>query len=182
MASWNEAVEPPAVRRRQGLSPASRGRSPVNAAASKQNERDEIDRRVGRRIRLRRIMLGLTQEVIAQKLQITLNQIHKYERGATRISAARLWQFAEILDVSVDFFFEAQEQNGASGNRERQFLELARNFERMENDQQRSIILKVARALAESATDRRDARLLSGSQVQRASRPEIPPPSSRVRR
>ena len=47
-------------------------------------------------IRLRRIMLGLTQEAIAQRLQITLQQAHKYERGVTRISAARLLQFAEF--------------------------------------------------------------------------------------
>jgi transcriptional regulator with XRE-family HTH domain len=146
MASVNQVVEPAVARRQQGSSTAGRE---LNTTQPKQNERDEIDRRVGRRIRSRRIMLGLTQEAVAQRLQITLNQMHKYERGITRISAARLWRFAEILDVSVDFFFESQEQNGANGNRERQFIELARNFERMENDRQRAIILKVARVLAE---------------------------------
>jgi transcriptional regulator with XRE-family HTH domain len=149
MASVNRTIELEAAR--LPSMPSREGRAqPESSASTQQRVRDEIERHVGRRIRLRRIMLGFTQEAIAQRLQITLQQAHKYERGITRISAARLLQFAVILDVSVDFFFEAQAQNRASLDRERQFLELARSFERMENDQQRLIILKVAQALVQA--------------------------------
>ena len=121
MASVNRLIEPRKARPPCVPSPVGRARSD-SVSSAQQRERDEIERHVGRRFRLRRIMLGLTEEAIAQRLQITLQQAHKYERGMTRISAARLLQFAEILDVNVNFFFEAQTQKRATVDRERQFL------------------------------------------------------------
>jgi len=67
---------------------------------------DGIDIHVGSRVRTRRSVLGLSQENIAEALGLTFQQVQKYERGSNRISASRLFQLAQLLDVSVNFFFE----------------------------------------------------------------------------
>lgn len=65
------------------------------------------DRSMGNRLRLRRKVLGLSQEKLAQALGITFQQVQKYEKGANRISASRLQDIAKVLEVPVAFFFEA---------------------------------------------------------------------------
>lgn len=65
-----------------------------------------IDIHVGRRLRQRRRLLALTQEKLAKAVNIRFQQIQKYESGANRISASRLWSLAKALDVSVSYFFE----------------------------------------------------------------------------
>lgn len=65
-----------------------------------------IDRHVGLRLRLRRRQLGISQEKLAEAVGITFQQVQKYERGANRVSASRLWELARALKVSVDHFFE----------------------------------------------------------------------------
>src|SRR5215218_7202072 len=65
------------------------------------------DRSMGNRLRLRRKILGLSQEKLAQALGITFQQVQKYEKGANRISASRLQDIAKVLEVPVAFFFEA---------------------------------------------------------------------------
>lgn len=66
-----------------------------------------IDVHVGSRVRLRRIMLGLSQEKLAEGLRLTFQQVQKYERGANRIGASRLFELAGLLDVPIGFFFDA---------------------------------------------------------------------------
>ncbi len=65
-----------------------------------------IDVHVGNRVRMRRMLVGMSQEKLGQKLGLTFQQIQKYEKGANRISASRLFQISEILGVPVQFFFE----------------------------------------------------------------------------
>ena len=65
-----------------------------------------IDLHVGQRVRLRRTLLGLSQEQLGAELNITFQQVQKYERGANRISASRLWDLSQILDVPVSYFFD----------------------------------------------------------------------------
>lgn len=65
-----------------------------------------IDAHVGTRIRLRRAILGLSQEKLAEELGITFQQVQKYERGLNRVGASRLWHLARILGVSVNFFYD----------------------------------------------------------------------------
>lgn len=67
---------------------------------------DPIDIHVGSRVRLRRGIMGLSQEKLAESLGITFQQVQKYERGTNRVSASRLYQLGEILDVSINFFFD----------------------------------------------------------------------------
>ncbi|MGN6548555.1 MAG: helix-turn-helix domain-containing protein [Pararhizobium sp.] len=76
-----------------------------------------IDVHVGSRIRLRRTMLGMSQEKLGDSLGITFQQIQKYEKGTNRVGASRLQNISAILNVPVAFFFEDApgEQSGASG-------------------------------------------------------------------
>jgi transcriptional regulator with XRE-family HTH domain len=65
-----------------------------------------IDKYVGSRVRMRRLMLGLSQEKLGDKLGITFQQVQKYEKGTNRVSASRLQAICQILQVPVSFFFE----------------------------------------------------------------------------
>ena len=66
-----------------------------------------IDVHVGSRVRLRRIMLGVSQEKLAEGLGLTFQQVQKYERGVNRIGASRLFELTRLLDVPISFFFDA---------------------------------------------------------------------------
>jgi transcriptional regulator with XRE-family HTH domain len=65
-----------------------------------------IDVHVGRRLRLRRTLLGMSQERLGQLLGLTFQQIQKYERGVNRIGSSRLYELGQILDVPISFFFD----------------------------------------------------------------------------
>lgn len=65
-----------------------------------------VDRHVGQRLRLRRALLGMSQEKLAELVGVTFQQIQKYERGRTRIGASRLYDIARVLEVPVAWFFE----------------------------------------------------------------------------
>ncbi|MBB4211101.1 transcriptional regulator [Rhodothalassium salexigens] len=67
---------------------------------------DPIDVHVGSRVRLRRTLLGMSQEKLGTALGLTFQQIQKYERGANRIGSSRLYRIARILEVPVSFFFD----------------------------------------------------------------------------
>ena len=109
-----------------------------------------IDRHVGARIRERRIMLGLTQQQLAEMIGVTYQQAHKYERGINRVSAGRLYEIAQVLSVPVGYFFDGlQGQNARSiSPRERMCLELARNFALIPNERHQEALSQLARVLA----------------------------------
>ena len=65
-----------------------------------------IDIHVGKRVRLRRTLLGMSQEQLGVTLDLTSQQVQKYESGANRISASRLWDISQVLDVTIGYFFE----------------------------------------------------------------------------
>src|SRR3954465_7188073 len=75
-------------------------------AKTKTKTANPIDKHVGSRLRMRRLMLGMSQEKLGEAFGLTFQQVQKYEKGMNRISASRLQQAAQILDVSVPFFFE----------------------------------------------------------------------------
>ena len=70
---------------------------------------DPIDVHVGSRLRLRRMLLGVSQEALASRLGLTFQQIQKYEKGQNRIGASRLWRIAQALDAPIAYFFEGLE-------------------------------------------------------------------------
>ena len=76
---------------------------------------DPIDKYVGSRIRMRRIMLGMSQEKLGDALGLTFQQIQKYEKGTNRVGASRLQQIADVLQVHVSFMFEGAPGGAASG-------------------------------------------------------------------
>lgn len=76
---------------------------------------DEVDAHVGRRLRQRRIALGISQEQLGTELGLTFQQIQKYEKGQNRISAGRLYKLSMILSVSVEYFFEGLAIAGGGG-------------------------------------------------------------------
>ena len=74
-----------------------------------------IDVHVGSRVRLRRTLLGMSQGKLGQAVGLTFQQIQKYERGANRIGASRLFQFTQVLDVPVSFFYDNMPSDAGNG-------------------------------------------------------------------
>jgi transcriptional regulator with XRE-family HTH domain len=110
----------------------------------------DVDRHVGARVRERRIMLGLTQQQLADLIGVTYQQAHKYERAINRVSAGRLFEIAHVLSVPVSYFFDGLQQDGERGvsPRERMCLELARNFAQIPNERHQEALSQLARVLA----------------------------------
>jgi transcriptional regulator with XRE-family HTH domain len=75
-----------------------------------------VDRHVGARVRMRRMMVGMSQEKLGDACGITFQQVQKYEKGTNRMGASRLHQIARVLDVPVEFFYEgASSEQGSNG-------------------------------------------------------------------
>ena len=75
-------------------------------------EPNPVDRHVGNRIRMRRIMLEMSQEKLGEALGLTFQQVQKYEKGTNRVGASRLQQISDVLQVPVSFFFEGRPGEG----------------------------------------------------------------------
>src|SRR5919205_2624999 len=76
---------------------------------------NQIDRHVGSRVRMRRMLIGMSQEKLGAALGITFQQIQKYEKGTNRIGASRLHQIGRVLGVPIEFFYEGAPQIGGPG-------------------------------------------------------------------
>lgn len=118
-----------------------------------------IDVHVGSRVRLRRMLLGMSQEKLGEQLGLTFQQIQKYEKGVNRIGASRLFEMARVLGVQVQFFYD--ELSGpASGMLDpgenyvpevlatREGLELNKAFARISDPRVRRSIVELVRSLA----------------------------------
>lgn len=109
----------------------------------------EIDKTIGALVRERRIMLGLTQQQMAELIGVTYQQAHKYEKGINRIAASRLHTIACALGVEVSYFFKGAE--GATSpertSQQRQMLELAQGFIKLPPKHQQAVC-DFVRALA----------------------------------
>jgi len=111
-----------------------------------------VDDHVGARIRLRRTMLGMTQEQLAAALGISYQQVQKYETGANRVSAGRLFEVGQRLGVDVAYFFEGVDPTAVSkglphGGRNRVAIDLVRNFLEIANEEQRSALANLVKTL-----------------------------------
>ena len=116
---------------------------------------------VGSRIRMRRKMLGLSQEKLGEKLGITFQQIQKYEKGTNRVGASRLQAMSEALDVPVSYFFPETGPTAHPGMKEEsasfvmdfmstsEGLDLTRAFTRIKNPKVRRKVVDLVRTLAE---------------------------------
>ena len=114
-----------------------------------------IDRHVGARIRERRILLGQTQQQLAEMIGVTYQQAHKYERGVNRVSAGRLYQISSVLNVPMSYFYDGvgDAEPKPINPRERMVLEIARNFTGIENERHQEALSQLARALVETETE-----------------------------
>ena len=115
-----------------------------------------IDQHVGERIRARRTELGLTQEQLAEALNVSYQQVQKYETGANRISAGRIFEMAHKLRVDVSYFFEglpldapAEQIALEHGGRQRSAIELVRKFAQIQDPQVRSAIAALVKAIVD---------------------------------
>ncbi|WP_376097673.1 helix-turn-helix domain-containing protein [Roseomonas sp. CCTCC AB2023176] len=82
------------------------GEEAVERSAEREHRPSPIDVHVGSRVRLRRTLLGMSQEKLGEALGLTFQQVQKYERGVNRIGASRLFDLARVLDVPIGFFFD----------------------------------------------------------------------------
>ncbi|WP_207462855.1 helix-turn-helix transcriptional regulator [Azospirillum sp. SYSU D00513] len=130
---------------------------------------DAVDVYVGSRIRTRRTLIGMNQTALAQRVGLTFQQIQKYEKGANRVSASKLWQFSQALDVPVSFFFEEmpgdlRKRGGLSPEpadaspvdnpepglmRKRETLELVKAYTRIANPRDRRRIYEIFKTLGD---------------------------------
>jgi transcriptional regulator with XRE-family HTH domain len=111
----------------------------------------DIDRHIGARMRERRIMLGLTQQQLADLIGVTYQQAHKYEKGINRIAAGRLSRIAQALGVEIGYFYEGMGQTPAAGAatpQQRLLLELARSFMALPSRKHQEAICNLARVMA----------------------------------
>ena len=125
--------------------------APAKAKSKKSVRPRDIDRHVGARMRQRRIILGLTQQQMANLIGVTYQQAHKYEKGINRIAGGRLYQIAKALGVDVNYLFEGLRPDGrafAPTIEQRMLLELTRNFINIPSRQQQEAICDLARAIA----------------------------------
>ncbi len=120
-----------------------------------------IDTHVGSRVRLRRMLIGMSQERLGEQMGLTFQQIQKYEKGVNRIGASRLLNLSQILDVPVQFFFDGAPVEGvrvgdkADGEsfiyefvNSREGLELNRAFVRISDAKVRRSVIELVRSLA----------------------------------
>ena len=159
MAKTADSPKEPVTRRR-----GNRGRTP----SGKPNP---IDVHVGARVRLRRTLLGLSQEKLGEALGLTFQQVQKYERGANRVGASRLFDLSRVLDVPVSFFFDDMsddiknqapsllmngglEESSAEFEHDpltkRETLELVRAYYRISDPAIRKRVYELAKALADT--------------------------------
>jgi transcriptional regulator with XRE-family HTH domain len=123
----------------------------------------EIDAHVGRRMRMRREFLGISQGRLGRHLGLTFSQVQKYEKGANRIGAGRLYMIAEYLEVPVQYFFEGllspetQPANGMRvGRRGEELAQLEQAFLSIDDGDTRRSVVALVRSLAGTAEGQRD--------------------------
>jgi transcriptional regulator with XRE-family HTH domain len=131
-----------------------------------------IDVHVGSRVRLRRMLIGMSQEKLGELLGLTFQQVQKYEKGTNRIGASRLYQIAQFLNVPVQFFFEDISEalanvDGSSQNfseadsapfvmefvSSAEGLDLNRSYARISDTRVRKRVLELVRCLAQEPVD-----------------------------
>ncbi len=138
---------------------------------------DLVDKHAGKQLRNRRILVGFSQERLANEIGVTFQQVQKYERGTNRLSASRLYTFSKLLDVSIDYFFEGldnvkqtgaalgmsdndQEAFDAAVNKNKKFdedvmtkketIELIRSYYSVGDEKKRKDILKMVKTMTKN--------------------------------
>jgi len=139
--------------------------SSVNEPTVRMSRSNAVDAHVGRRIRLRRTLLGMSQEKLAEALGLTFQQVQKYEKGVNRVGASRLFDLARVLEVPIGYFFDDMpdaptmgKPNPASASAsmayeqsvKRETLDLVRAYYAIRNPQVRRRVYDLAKVLGDS--------------------------------
>lgn len=133
-----------------------------------------VDIHVGRRLRSRRTILGMSQEDIGDSVGITFQQVQKYERGLNRIGSSRLYEFATLLGVGVSYFFEEladgdKKENALSDGEflfeheklnNKEVMSLVRSYYAIDDPKIRKKVLSLVKAIAASDVDLKKNQLL----------------------
>ena len=139
----------------------------------KESRPSPIDVHVGSRIRLRRTLLGMSQERLGEALGLTFQQVQKYERGVNRVGASRLFDLARVLDVPISFFFDDMAEGSGlatSGRRatgfeqsqdafsdetlnRRETLELVRAYYRISDPAVRKRVFELIKSMGPATTE-----------------------------
>ena len=145
----------------------------IGVKGEREHRASPIDAHVGSRVRLRRTLLGMSQEKLGEALGLTFQQVQKYERGVNRIGASRLFDLARVLDVPIGFFFDdlppemggnvavrsrpalyglAEAQNGFEDDNmnKRETLELVRAYYRITDSAVRKRVFDLIKSLTPS--------------------------------
>ncbi len=157
---------------------APAGQEPFGEKHEREPRASPIDTHVGARIRLRRTLLGMSQERLGEALGLTFQQVQKYERGVNRVGASRLFDLSRVLDVPISFFFddmsEASAQSAAPGPlagrrslgfadqqdglgdemlHRRETLELVRAYYRILDPNQRKTVFALIKSMAPEGSE-----------------------------
>lgn len=144
----------------------------LSAEGRKSGSPNPIDVHVGSRVRLRRTLLGMSQEKLGEAIGLTFQQVQKYERGSNRIGASRLFDLARVLDVSVGFFFDDMSEDvaarspgqskgspaeavevGRSPMAKRETLELVRAYYKIHDAAVRKRLFEMVKALGANSAE-----------------------------
>ena len=132
---------------------------------------DPIDRYVGSRVRVRRLGLGMSQTKLGQAIDVTFQQVQKYENGANRVGASNLYKMGKALGVDVGFFYDGMPQSAAKGKgkgtrgrrarpsveiagdptRSREIITLMHNYARIAHPRLRKAVFELVKSLATSS-------------------------------
>ena len=126
----------------------------------------KVDEHVGDRLRMRRAVLNISQSHLAEKLDISFQQLQKYEKGTNRIAASKLFYLAEILDVDISYFYEGLTQQKVSSSngitnvirdtsededQEKQMIKLLQNYNKIQDPKIKDLIFDFVRQADRSA-------------------------------
>lgn len=134
-----------------------------------------MDVHVGKRLRLKRTILGMSQDAIGSAIGVTFQQVQKYERGVNRMGASRLYQFSKLLGVPVSYFFEEFDESNIDINSKhgmaeatapafdhedkmtsRETMEMMRSYYRIHSPKVRKGVFELVKSLAEDADERKE--------------------------
>jgi transcriptional regulator with XRE-family HTH domain len=122
-----------------------------------------VDTQVGNRVRIRRMLIGMSQEKLGDMLGLTFQQVQKYEKGVNRIGAGRLYEISRILGVPIDFFYEGVAPEGGVSDSSAapvmefvssgEGLQLSLAFMKIKDPKVRKRVLELVKSLANEAAD-----------------------------
>lgn len=113
---------------------------------------NEIDKMVSKRLKSRRVLLGLTQNDISKEIKVTIQQVQKYESGVNRVAAGKLFEIANFLKVPIGYFFDKGDKNETIENEDtntnhRQTILLIQEFTKIENPRDKRKVIEMIKMI-----------------------------------